>query len=90
MNKNPWKVKSIQAFACLKCPECDFDTKEESFFQEHAVEKHPSSFVFFGKIKSLYLSSVLFVKETDKELNSNVAMVMPDTGELEEPTTPAI
>ena len=74
MNNNPWKVKSIQAFACLKCPECDFDTKDESIFQDHAIEKHPLSFVLFGKIKSLFLSFDLFAKETNKELNSNIEL----------------
>ena len=47
--KNPWKVNSIQAFTFLKCPECNFDTKEEDNFQCHAIENHPLSFVFFGK-----------------------------------------
>ena len=23
-DKNPWKVESVQAFSCLKCPECSF------------------------------------------------------------------
>ena len=58
-------------FLPIKCPECNFNTKEKSVFQDHTIEKHPLSFVFFGKIKSLYLSSLLFVKETNKELNSN-------------------
>ena len=46
---NPWLVESIEAFACLKCPECKFNTKEEDFFQVHATENHPLSFVLFGK-----------------------------------------
>ena len=46
MNRNPWKVKSIQDFACLNCPECDFSTKEKKFLQDHAVEKHPLCFTF--------------------------------------------
>ena len=74
MKKNPWKVKSILAFACLNCPECDFNTKEETFFQDHAVEKHPLSFVFFGKIKSANLLPFLNLKETEDEINSSVAM----------------
>ena len=49
MNKNPWKVKSIQDFSCLNCPECDFNTKEETFLQDHAVEKHPLCFEFCAK-----------------------------------------
>ena len=46
---NPWQVDSIEAFYCIKCPECEFDTKEEYTFQAHAVENHPLSFAFFGK-----------------------------------------
>ena len=47
MSENPWRVYNIQAFWFLKCPECTFDTKKENIFQEHAVENHPQSFVFF-------------------------------------------
>ena len=46
---NPWKVDSIQAFSCLKCPECSFNTKEEHLFQDHAVKNHPSSSLLFDK-----------------------------------------
>ena len=45
---NPWLVESIDAFLFWKCPECKFDTQEEYFFQVHATENHPLSFVFFG------------------------------------------
>ena len=48
---NPWLVESIDAFLFWKCPECKFDTQEEYFFQVHATENHPLSFVFFGKTK---------------------------------------
>ena len=63
MKKNPWKVKSIQAFACLNCPECDFNTKGETFLQDHAVEKHPLSFVFC--IKSIQSFACLKCPECD-------------------------
>ena len=49
MSFNPWKVESIKAFYYLKCPECKFDTKEESSFQDHAIENHPMSYELFGK-----------------------------------------
>ena len=60
MEINPWEVESIQAFYFLKCPECAFDTKEENYFQDHAVENHPlSSVLFNGKSQvSLSFSSV--------------------------------
>ena len=48
-DNNPWLVESIEAFSFLKCPECKFNTKKENYFQVHATENHPLSFVFFGK-----------------------------------------
>ena len=50
MSKNPWAVNSVEAFSCLKCPECPFTTNQETFFQEHAVEKHTLSIALFGMI----------------------------------------
>ena len=41
MTPNPWEVESIQDFYFLRCPECDFDTKEENTFENHAAENHP-------------------------------------------------
>ena len=52
MMENPWQVDSIEAFACLKCPECVFYTKENNVFQNHAVENHPLSHVLFGTLKT--------------------------------------
>ena len=49
MDENPWAVESLQAFYFLKCPECNFDTKEEDLFENHATENHPLSFIFFDK-----------------------------------------
>ena len=46
---NPWQVESIEAFYVFKCPECNFDAKEEIMFQNHAVENHPLSGLLFGK-----------------------------------------
>ena len=54
---NPWKVDSIQAFSCLKCPECSFNTKEEDWFQDHAVKNHPSSSLLFYKCDRLFENS---------------------------------
>ena len=47
MSKNPWQVESVQAFCCIKCPECEYYTKEETLFENHATENHPLSFVLF-------------------------------------------
>ena len=54
---NPWKVDSIKAFSCLKCPECLFNTKEEDLFQDHAVKNHPSSSLLFDKSDRLIKNS---------------------------------
>ena len=48
---NPWRVDSIQEFSCLKCPECDYFNKKESFFKDHAISNHPLSSVLFDKTK---------------------------------------
>ena len=45
---NPWTVNSVLDFWFLNCPECTFHTKEEGFFQTHAVINHPASSVLFG------------------------------------------
>ena len=49
MAGNPWQVESILAFYCLKCPECDFNSKEENYFVHHAKEYHPLSCVLFDQ-----------------------------------------
>ena len=49
MAGNPWQVESILAFYCLKCPECEFNSKEETNFIHHAKEYHPLSFVLFDQ-----------------------------------------
>ena len=49
MANNPWEVESIKDFYFLKCPECDFNTREENSFENHATENHPLSFVLFDK-----------------------------------------
>ena len=48
---NPWQVVSIEAFYCLKCPECMYFTTDDNGFYDHAVENHPLSCVLFGKPK---------------------------------------
>ena len=50
MHGNPWKVESVQAFSCLKCPECTFFTKKENNFENHALRNHPLSKVLFDKL----------------------------------------
>ena len=50
MLDNPWHVKNIQNFLFLNCPECDFKTKKENIFHDHAIQRHPSSFVLFNNL----------------------------------------
>ena len=45
---NPWLVENISDFSYFCCPECDYRTKAEDFFEHHAVNKHPSSIEFFS------------------------------------------
>ena len=73
---NPWQVDSIKAFACLKCPECAFNTNIENNFTDHAVENHPLSFVLFGKSEEV--TKVKMEENTDNSwsifsyMNENV------------------
>ena len=60
MEVNPWKVDSLEAFTCLKCPECVFFSKEESNFKKHALDHHPLSSEFFEQLDS---QSALYYKE---------------------------
>ena len=53
---NPWKVENIQEFAFLNCPECIFKSKEEHIFQQHALQNHPKSSVFFNNPAAMMLT----------------------------------
>ena len=46
-NKNPWMVESIESFSFYCCPECVFRSKEETFFQAHALQNHSQSTSLF-------------------------------------------
>ena len=65
MENNPWEVESIQAFAYLNCPQCDFKTKDEDFFQDHAIDKHPLSHMFFRKLSGLNISDDMMMNNSD-------------------------
>ena len=70
MSNNPWLVESVLAFSYLKCPECEFDSKEVSSFQDHAVENHPLSFVLFGENVERYDDAFISM-EPDCELKES-------------------
>ena len=81
---NPWYVDSIEAFACLKCPECVFNTKENKVFQNHAVEKHPLSHVLFGTPKTVSDSSIVVLNydpiDIEKYIKENDSMLQFKSG----------
>jgi uncharacterized C2H2 Zn-finger protein len=70
MSINPWQVDNIDAFYFLKCPECDFVHKEESDFQNHAVENHPLSVVFFGD-SDIKMEEITIIDDSNEENESN-------------------
>jgi hypothetical protein len=66
METNPWKVDSLEAFTCLKCPECAFFSKEESNFRNHATKNHPLSSEFFEQLDT---QSALYHEENNIKEN---------------------
>ena len=44
---NPWKVESLQDLTFICCPECAYRSKDESTFQDHALQNHVLSATFF-------------------------------------------
>ena len=83
MTHNPWKVDSLQAFSCLKCPECLFFTKEENTFANHAITNHPLSKILFGyNVKKVHK---LMLEESKKNAVVNFEIVSNDLfNQLEE------
>ena len=69
LDKNPWKVESIQDFSCLKCPECIFFTKEQNYFEDHAIANHPLSAILFDETMSSYEIEDIFKEEVLDEIN---------------------
>ena len=69
LDKNPWKVESIQEFSCLKCPECVFFTKEQNYFEDHAIANHSLSSILFDEITSNYEIEDNFKEEVLDEIN---------------------
>ena len=77
MAQNPWAVDSIKAFYFLKCPECDFDTKEENSFETHATKNHPLSLVLFGKKSINEDFDSIYIKE--EPLSHSDTLISEDT-----------
>ena len=78
MAGNPWQVESILAFYCLKCPECEFNSKEENNFIHHAKEYHPLSCNLFDQETSncapyYYDKEVINTGHIKQEQNSDLS-----------------
>ena len=41
---NQYSFGSIWVFNYLRCPECEFKTKEDNSLENHAIKNHPISF----------------------------------------------
>ena len=67
---NPWLVQNLNDFSYLCCPECDYRTKVEGFFEHHAVNKHPWSIEFFSaEVADEHSEEVSFSADIKEEEN---------------------
>ena len=68
---NPWQVDSIWDFSYLHCPECNFNSKEEQVFKNHAIGTHALSLVLFEN-KEVYQNVKEEPMDENNELFCNV------------------
>ena len=80
--ENPWKVNSIDAFSYLKCPECEFDSKAESYFKRHAIKNHPLSHVFFGNDTIDDNTSITILKYNPNDIEKNIQETIKQGGKV--------
>lgn len=69
MMTSPWDVETILDFNFLCCPECEFRSKEQNAFQDHALGNHPEA-------------KRLFCRDTNEHLfppGLNVTVLKADT-----------
>jgi len=78
MNLNPWLVENIEAFSFYCCPECVFRSKEESFFQSHALQNHPQSTAFFHGTDHEKLEIEAEIEFDIKQEEDDNILVKPD------------
>ena len=74
MDKNPWQVENIEEFSYFNCPECVFRSKEENFFEAHAVENHPLSLTFFGDTKGYFFSKYSSHTRSPKDIYNSFSL----------------
>ena len=78
-NKNPWMVESIEAFSFYCCPECVFRSKDESFFQRHALQNHTQSNLLFNNYDNKM--------DVDNDIKQEQIEVKPDLANSETDST---
>ena len=83
MNLNPWLVENIEAFSFYCCPECVFRSKEESFFQSHALQNHPQSTAFFHGTDHEKLEIEAEIEFDIKQEEDDNILVKPDQGSID-------
>lgn len=71
---NPWNGKDVMDFNFFCCPECDYQSKTVTLFQNHALDSHPLS-------KEVFEKSVQ-VKEEYFEYNDDI--ILPSDQETKE------
>ena len=69
---NPWLVNSIQEFNFLCCPECDYRSKNEAMFTEHAIGTHPMSKDFFDFMEEVNVKLEPMEEDVDVKLEPQV------------------
>ena len=85
MDNNPWKIDCIEAFLFFNCPECAFIAKEKNFFQDHAKDNHPQSYVLFGgKIEKIEDHKTLKIEKCEPEdIEGNLSNDDQDQSQIE-------
>ena len=85
MDNNPWKIDCIEAFLFFNCPECAFIAKEKNFFQDHAENNHPQSYVLFGgKIEKFEDHKTLKIEKCEPEdIEGNLSNDDQDQSQIE-------
>ena len=73
MELNPWSVDNIEAFSFYCCPECIFRSKEQNFFEAHALQNHDQSKDFF--LEDNYETDINIFEENHIEIDPEISKV---------------
>ena len=77
MELNPWSVDNIEAFSFYCCPECIFRSKEQNFFEAHALQNHDQSKDFF--LEDNYETDINIFEEDHIEIDPETSKVKLET-----------